>query len=203
MRRTDEQGDRASAPHRVGPDVREDTSVARVPRRARRALALLALATLASTTTGCYRYVAVPLSDLQPDAPARVQLTAVGVDRIRQMPASASSPLNGFTVSGNFSRVAGDTLVLAVPTTANAADLSARPMTFYQPFSLLVSDVRQVERRLLDRTRTTWMVVSMVALSALAANYALQRGGEATGTVPPPTGPPESILPALVRWSIR
>lgn len=169
-----------------------------LPPRPLRRLHRLALATLVLSGSACYRYVPVPVAELRPDEGARVQLTAMAVERIRRGPPEDVRLLDGFAMNGTVARVGGDSLVLSLPV-SSTTDIAVRPTTFFRPFALPVTDIRQAEMRLLDRTRTTWTVVAVGVLTAAAAVYAVQRGGLATGGKAPPIDPVDARLPFTIR----
>jgi hypothetical protein len=142
-------------------------------------------------TSGCYRYAEIPVSELREGMPVRLEVTGVGVDRIRSTP--SMSLLEGFGVSGQVASVGGDTLLLSVPRTVMEANVRQR--TTFQDLMLFRSEVRDARLRRLDRKRTTWAMVALGAVVAASVSLALQRGGRSTGNNPPPPPPPESRIP--------
>jgi hypothetical protein len=126
----------------------------------------------------------------------QLDLSAVAVDRIRRGPDSLAKLLDGFTVSGTVSRLKGDSVLLAVPTSVMEANV--RLVTQTHDLPILRSDVQGVRSRRLDRARTTWTGVAIGALAAGAVVYVLNHGGESSGSSSKPTDPSEiRILPTL------
>ena len=166
---------------------------ASVPSRepARRLGVGVAAAVLA-TTAACYRYSAVPVTDLSPAMDVRVQLSAVAVDRLRRGPDSVAKLVDGFQVSGTVSELRGDSLVLAVPTTYMEANV--RLQTEIHSLALLRSDLQQVTSRRLDKRRTTWTGVAIGLAGAAAVAYVLDHNSRANGSTPKPPDPKESVL---------
>jgi len=168
----------------------------RTSRRPAAALAVLALA----SSTACYSYQPIQLSEIKPNTSVRVQLTGMAVEQLRSGKNNEARLLEDFSVSGNISRLTGDSVVLSVQTT-QSSDAMTRPVTFYQPLPLARSDFRSVEVRKLDRKRTTITSVVLGALAVSAATYAIIHGGEASGTTPPNGGPNEVRVPLFgLRW---
>jgi hypothetical protein len=151
----------------------------------------LAAAVLA-TTAACYRYSAVPVTDLSPAMEVRVQLSAVAVDRLRRGPDSVAKLVDGFQVSGTVSELRGDSLVLAVPTTYMEANV--RLQTQLHSLALLRSDLQQVTSRRLDKRRTTWTGVAIGIVGAAAVAYVLDHNSRSSGSTPKPPDPKESVL---------
>jgi hypothetical protein len=164
--------------------------------RPSRPAAALALALGAALSTGCYSYQPVTLSELKPEMPVRVQLTAVAVDRLRNGGNNEARFLEDFSLSGNVARVNADSVVLSVQT-SRTTDATVRPVAFYQPLPLLRSELRTTEVRRLDRRRTTWATAVLSTLAIGAAVYAIKHGGEASGSTPVPGGPNEVRVPLL------
>lgn len=171
-----------------------------LPTRTWRSIALVLGAT--ASTTGCYTYRTVGVTDLAPEMTVRVALTATAVDRLRNSPNGERRLLEGFEVAGTVASAGADSVVVSVATNS-ASDPSMRAMTFRQPVTLRRNDVERVELRTLDRKKTTWTAVSIGVLSVTAAVLAIRRGGEASGTTPVPGGPNETRVPALLLFSFR
>lgn len=131
----------------------------------------------------------------------RLELTAPGVERLRGGSNNEGRLLNDFALDGRLAQVNGDSVVVSIPTTTTP-DPGARAVTFYQPVTIARSEVRRSDVRLLDRKRTTITSIVVGALSLAAAIYAIDRGGESSGTTPVPGGPNEVRLPALFRLAI-
>jgi len=153
------------------------------------------IAVLVGASQGCYHYAPVPVTDLAPGVSVRMELSAVAVDRLRRGSDSVAKLLDGFNVSGTISRVAGDSLLVLVPTSYMEANV--RLKTQEHPVALLRSDVERVRLRRLDRTRTTWIGVAAGAVAAGAVVYVLDHGGRSSGGTPKPADPPDSRSPVL------
>jgi hypothetical protein len=126
----------------------------------------------------------------------QLDLSAVAVDRIRRGPDSLAKLLDGFTVSGTVSRLKGDSVLLAVPTSVMEANV--RLVTQTHDLPILRSDVQGVRSRRLDRARTTWTGVAVGVLAAGAVVYVLNHGSESSGSSSKPTDPSEfRALPIL------
>ena len=138
------------------------------------------------------------MGDLQPGMSVRVRLSGTEVERLRGVPQGRL--LDGFTVSGRVAQLGSDSVRLAVPTTV--LDPAARSRTEERDLSITRAEVRDVEIRRLDRTRTTWTVAALGAATIGSIAFALQRGGRATGSVPPPVGPPEVRFPLAFRFRL-
>lgn len=167
----------------------------------RRWLSPGALAPALLLTSACFSYQPATFSDLRPEMDVRLELTAPGVERLRSGPNNEGRLLRDFTLDGKLSQSTADSLVVRIPTTT-VPDPGARSVTFFQPVTVARSEVRRTDMRVLDRKRTTITGIVLGALSLAAAIYAIDRGGESSGTTPVPGGPNESRLPALVRLSI-
>lgn len=163
----------------------------------RRVFTVVAACALGASA-GCYKYSAVPIGDVQPGMSVRVRLSGTEVERLRAAPQARL--LEGFRVSGRIEQLGTDSLRLAVPTTVMEPNVRAR--TVDRDLSIVRAEVREVELRRLDRARTTWTVVALGAATIGSIAFALQRGGRATGSVPPPTGPPEIRIPLGIRLQI-
>ena len=119
----------------------------------------------------------------------RLELSAVAVDRLRTGPDSVAKLLDGFTVSGTVSRLRGDSVLIAVPTSYMEANVRLRTQLHDLP--ILRSDVQRVSSRQLDRKRTTWTGVVFGAIAAGSVAYVLNHGGQATGGGGKPVDPTE------------
>lgn len=155
-----------------------------------------ALATLVAQAA-CYRNVPVELSQVTPGTPVRVQLTAVAQDRMRQE--NPGGPRRE-SLTGKFVRTNGDSVVIGVESTVMEANVRTR--TFYSDMPMLRSDVRVVERRELDRRRTTLTVAGLSVGAIAAVLLAVEYGGKSTGTVNPGPGVPEQRIPLGIRFAI-
>jgi hypothetical protein len=161
---------------------------------------VLGAAFLASASA-CFSYQPASFSQLQPEADVRVELTAPGVERLRSGRNNEARLLRDFILDGKLAQVSGDSLVVKVPTTT-VPDPGARSVTFFQPVTIARGEVRRTDLRVLDRKRTTIASIVLGTLSLAAAIYAIERGGESSGTTPSPGGPNEIRLPALLRLSL-
>src|SRR5262245_43391357 len=99
------------------------------------------VAVLVGAAQGCYHYAPVPVTQLSPGESVRMELSAVAVDRLRRGSDSVAKLLDGFNVSGTLSRVAGDSLLVLVPTSYMEANV--RLKTQEHPVALLRSDVER------------------------------------------------------------
>ena len=144
---------------------------------------------------GCYHYAPVQVADLAPGTSVRMELSAVAVDRLRRGPDSVAKLLDGFNVSGTVSRVAGDSVLMMVPTSYMEANV--RLKTEDHPVALLRSDVERVRLRRLDRAKTTWIGVAAGAVAAGAVVYVIDRGGRASGGTTKPGDVADSRSPVI------
>ncbi len=148
----------------------------------------------ASLLGACYRNVPVELSEVTPGTPVRVHLTAVAQDRMmRENPAGPRRE----SLSGKFVRTTADSAVIGVESTVMEANVRTR--TFYTDVPLLRQDLRLVERRVLDRRRTTLTTVGLGVAAVAAVLIAVEYGGSSTGTVNPGPGVPEQRIPLGIR----
>ncbi|MBK8062595.1 MAG: hypothetical protein IPK33_33190 [Gemmatimonadetes bacterium] len=151
--------------------------------RPSRPAAALALALGAALSTGCYSYQPVTLSELKPEMPVRVQLTAVAVDRLRNGGTTRRASRD-FSLSGNVARVNADSVVLSVQT-SRTTDATVRPVAFT---SRSAAAERAAPPRFAVSTvgapRGRRRVLSTLAIGA--AVYAIKHGGEASGSTPVP-----------------
>jgi hypothetical protein len=161
--------------------------------RSRRTVALAAFV----CASACYRNVPVELSQATPGMPVRVHLTAVAQDRIRQE--NPNGPRREM-VTGKFVRATSDSAVIGVESTVMATNVRTR--TFYADLPLLRSDVRVIERRELDRRRTTLTVAGLSVGAIASLLLALEYGGKSTGTTGPGGGVPEQRIPLGFRFPI-
>lgn len=158
-------------------------------------------AALLTSASACFSYQPASFSQLQPETDVRVELTAPGVERLRSGRNNEGRLLRDFTLDGKLAQLSGDSLVVKVPTTT-VPDPGARSVTFFQPVTVARSEVRRTDVRVLDRKRTTITAIVLGTLSLAAAIYAIDRGGESSGTTPVPGGPNEIRIPARIRLSI-
>src|SRR5262245_17380444 len=89
----------------------------------RSALRIAICAAICVTAGGCYSYAAVPVDNLTPAMNVRLELSAVAVDRLRRGPDSLARLVDGFTVNGTVSKLRGDSVLLAVPTSVMEANV--------------------------------------------------------------------------------
>lgn len=122
----------------------------------------------------------------------RLELSAVGVDRIRHGPDSVAKLIDGFTASGTVSQLRGDSVFLSVPTSYMEANVRLRTENHDLP--ILRSEVQRVSSRKLDRARTTWTGVAFGALVAGGVAYVLSHGGDGSGSNSKPVDPSEIRL---------
>jgi len=162
--------------------------------------AVVATAAL-SLASACFSYQPAQVAELTPTTNVRIELTAPGVERLRNGSNNEARLLRDFSLDGKLAQVNGDSLVVNIPTTTTP-DAGARAMTFSQPVTIARTEVRRSEVRVLDRKRTTITSIAIGTLSLAAAIYAIDRGGRSSGTTPVPGGPNEIRLPALIRFSI-
>lgn len=146
---------------------------------------------------GCYRNVPIELAQIEPGAAVRVHLTAVAQDRMRetQQPGAGRSML-----TGRFLRTTTDSVVLGVESTVMEANVRTR--TFYTDVPLLRSEIRTLERRMLDRRRTTLTALGFSVGAIAGVLIAVEYGGRSTGTVNPGPGVPETRIPFGIRFAI-
>jgi hypothetical protein len=152
------------------------------------------------STASCYSYATVPASELTPSMAVRMELSGVAVDRIRSGPDSARRLLDGFKVSGTISRMAADSIVVAVE--ESYMEKNVRLRTQLHDLPLLKSDVRHVESRRLDRKRTTWVAVGLGVAAAASTAVVLNFGGRSSGSIPKPVDPVDSRSSGALRWGI-
>jgi len=165
-----------------------------------RRLTWAAVAVCVGAAGGCYRYQPVEVSALAPDMSVRMELSAVAVDRLRNGPDSLHRLVDGFNVSGTVTRLASDTVLLAVPKSYMEANVRLKTENHNLP--LLRTDVQRVQSRRLDRGRTTWLSVALGALAVSSAIYVVNKGGKSTGGPPNPGDPPEMLVPAALGRAI-
>jgi len=122
----------------------------------------------------------------------QLELSAVAVDRLRHGPDSLAHLLDGFTVSGTVSKLRGDSLLLAVPTSVMEANVRLRTQLHDLP--ILRSDVQGVKSRRFDRARTTVTGVAIGVLAAGAVAYVLNHGGNSSGSSAKPVDPSDTRL---------
>lgn len=181
--------------------------MALVPVRSRRstqaARAVLAALTTVASTAGCYTYRTVTVSELAPPMEVRMQLTAVAIDRLHSSPNGEGRLLDNFGVDGLVTSANADSVVVSVESSRSSTPTMGG-MTFRQPVTVLRGEVRQVEIRTLDKRKTTWVSIGLGLVGLAAAAYAIDRGGESTGTTPIPGGPNEArVLPLFLRLGGR
>jgi hypothetical protein len=147
-------------------------------------------------TLGCFEYRPVPLTTPPVGKEVRVHLTDAGYNRLSETTADGVPRLRR-TMDGSLISADGQRLLVAV------ASWQGRPgtrETLHQRIAVPVSDVISLERKLLDRRKTT--LVAAGAGAALVAFIAYYVSGEFGGTTSPfpEPGPGESIqIPIRVR----
>jgi hypothetical protein len=159
----------------------------RTPSRPRTAARAITISAAVLVGTGCYHYAPLPVTELEPAMNVRMELSGVAVDRLRRAPDSVARLVKGFNVSGTISKVNGDSVVLAVPTSYMEANV--RLKTQLHDLPLFRSDVQRVQWRRLDRARTTWVGVGIGVVGAAAVAMVLNRGGKSSGGIPKPIDP--------------
>ena len=124
-------------------------------------------------TSGCHEYRMIPVAQLQPGMDVRAQLSENAIDRLRHNADVETRMLDGFTISGEVTRLVSDSLMLSVPTTVFGGDYRAMVLT--QSVLLPRADVVGAEVRRLDKWKTG-MVVGGIAAATAAIVLAMQRG---------------------------
>ncbi len=134
---------------------------------------------------------------MEPGTPVRAHLTAVAQDRMReaQQPGAGRAML-----SGKFVRTTADSVILGLESTVMEANVRSR--TFYTDVPLLRSDIRTIERRVLDRRRTTLTAVGLGIGAIAGVLIAVEYGGRSTGTVRPGPDPTDTRIPFRIRIPI-
>ena len=161
--------------------------------RTGRRLALRALL-LAPAAGGCYRYVPIEPAAAGATEEVRVQLTDAAAARLARELGTYTSRLEG-----QVGRGAGDSLSvsLAIGRQYRGVSLeSTRQVLFLGP-----SEVVDVRRRELSRSRTVLVSVGAIAAFALVAGTVSQLGDPNSGGEDPPPPPPG--FRALLRIPFR
>ena len=158
------------------------------------------LASVLAFASGCYRYLDVPVSQLQPGMELRAQVSGVGVERLRSGGEAQSRVLKDFTLNATVLRAEGDSVLFSVPTSFYEGDFRANLLT--QEVVLSRSELVRAETRRLDRRRTAFVAVGAGA-AAIYAILAVNSGGGASGGIPVHGGPSETRIPLGFRWTVR
>lgn len=149
---------------------------------ARTVRALGALLAAAAVGSGCYRYAAVPLESVRPSESVQVRLTDAAATRL----------VNDFgtytrVLEGPVAREGGDSVSVSVMIGReyNGVALDGTRQTLF----LSRSEVVDVRRRELSRTRTVLASAGVVAAFAVLITTVVQMGEDGSddgGTTPPP-----------------
>lgn len=132
-------------------------------------------------SNACYTYQAVPVAELRPDMEVRLQLTASGVDRIRQ--GDFRNAVNNFRTEGRLIRLGNDTVQVGIERIVYEANV--RPVTTVTGLGVLRSEIQGAEVRLRDKRRTTITTVGIVLGLAVASVLAIKFGdGRSGGNIP-------------------
>lgn len=146
----------------------------------RRVLRRSALLLLAPLCAGCYTYTTTPLSRLSPGMEVRAHISDAATERLQDVLGHSHGVVDGSVLSSQ-----PDGVMLLVPV---ALRLQGDKLTsLNQRVSLPRSDILEIERRTLDRTRTGLLVAAGVVTVGVLV-YGSLRG--ATSQASTPGGPP-------------
>jgi hypothetical protein len=165
-----------------------------VSRRAARARAVGALL-LAAPASGCYRYVPIDPAAAGAQEEVQVRLTDAAAVRLARELGTYTSRLEG-----QVGRGAGDSVSVALTIGREYRGVSLESTR--QVLFLGRSEVVDVRRRELSRTRTALAGVGALAALAAAAGAVSQLSDPNPGTEEPPPPPPPGIR-ALLRIPFR
>ena len=145
---------------------------------------------LLPAVAGCYTYLPLDGTQLQPGADVRMRITAPTAAQIEPLLGRTDARvLTGTVVSSG-----ADTLIVEVPTTTRLAG-SGMSQTLHQRVSIPRSSLVEVESRSLNRTRT-WIVTGATAL--IVGAIVLRATVENSGTGGEPGGgPPDLTVPVF------
>ncbi|MDB4892720.1 MAG: hypothetical protein JWL61_4575 [Gemmatimonadetes bacterium] len=166
----------------------------------RRRVASIALSSLLAVASGCYRYLEVPATELQPGMDLRAQVSGVGVERLRRGGEAQSRVLHEFTLEGVVLETRPDSVLFSVPSSFYEGDFRARVLT--QEVVLARSELVRMETRRLDRARTAFVAIG-VGAAAIYTIIAVTRDGGASGGIPVHGGPGEVRVPLGFHWTVR
>jgi hypothetical protein len=152
---------------------------------------------LCAMASGCYSYIAVPPSGGTVGEQVRVRVSGGQAERLE--------PVLGMTdreIEGQLLEQSDSSIVLSVPLPLPATGGAALERA-HQRIIIPRSDLQEVERRKLDKTRTSLLVGAGVV--ALATVIAASTGAIELGSGGSRGSPNESRVPAraplLLRWS--
>lgn len=167
----------------------------KTPRAASRALGALLLAGL--MTSGCYKYVPVDPAGVKPNEEVRVRITEPAATRLVRDFGAYTSQLEG-----QFAPQGSDSVSVSVLIGRAAGTLTLESTR--QTLFLGRSEVVQVQRRELSRSRTALATAGILAVFALVVNSVVQIGDEnPSGEEPPPPPPPSGFVGRIripIRW---
>lgn len=153
---------------------------------------------VSAVASGCYSYSAVPVSTAPVGEPVRVRLSGAEAERLE--------PVLGFTdreIEGQLLEQSDSSIVLSValPLPATSGSTLERA---HQRIIIPRSDLQELQRRHLDKTRTSLLVgAGVVAVSAIiaASTGAVELGIGGRRPNPNATRVPAGA-PLLLRWSL-
>jgi hypothetical protein len=140
---------------------------------------------LAAGSSGCYRYAPIPIESVRPGENVQVRLTEAAATRL-------VSEFGAFTqrLEGPLAPAAGDSLSISVTVGREYNGMPLEGMR--QSLFLGRSEVTEVRRRELSRSRTALVGVGTLAAFALLINGVVQMSDDNpnSGESPPPPPPP-------------
>ncbi len=147
----------------------------------------IALAMVPPLLSACFTYVPADVAAVTPQEEVRVHLDRAGMAGLPE-----GIPLDGAWLSGRILRQEGDSLVLRVPVASRAEGFGRE---LRQDVYVAASDVTEVGRRQVDRTKTA--LVSVAATGAAAGLVLLIMGGTESNVQQIPPGPDQLRIPLL------
>ncbi len=128
---------------------------------------------------GCFQYTQIPLAQARVGKDVRVHLTDAGYARLHE---TAGDQVPGLrrTIEGPLIASNDQRILVAVPVFTGG---SAERATLQQRLAIPVSDVLGIERKMLNRRKTT--IIAAGAAAALIAFIAYYVSGEFGGTTSP------------------
>ena len=148
-----------------------------------------------SAVSGCYRYVPIDPAAARPEEEVRVQLTDAAAARLARELGTYTGRLEG-----QLGRGAGDSVSVALRIGREYRGVSLESTR--QVLVLGRSEVVDVRRRELSRTRTALAGVGALAAFAVVAGTVSQLGDPNPGGDEPPPPPPPGVR-ALLRIPFR
>jgi hypothetical protein len=146
---------------------------------------------------GCYSYTQIDPVAAPVGSEVRARITGAASDRVAPLIGSFDNRvLVGSVVENN-----AGAMLLQVPTGA-MPNVTASVVPLQTRVPLSAADLVGLERRTIDRTRTTILISALAVGIAAGVTAALRTGGDTDAGKGPPEPPPINLIPIRI-WQLH